>query len=256
MVWHLLDVNPLPALELLSIRSFRTNFGEIEIKIKQCSLKKKTNLKILSRKWQDFVSYIVISWYQCFNGSLLLWEFNGLRQNSDWYRQDVLFNYHSSQKVFVHTIGCGLIEINDFVRWNGMKCRITFSKTSSVRENAILKYKCEFGKVFVALEIVILTYSCVASDENCTNTSNFLPMYCIQISWEYSQHMMTSSNGNIFHVIWPLWEESTGHWWIPLTKASDVELWYFLWSVPEQTVEQTIETLVICDPIMLILTSL
>ena len=45
---------------------------------------------------------------------------------------------------------------------------------------------------------------------------------------------MTSSNGNIFHVIGPLWGESTGHRWIPLTKASDVELWYFLWSVPEQ----------------------
>ena len=25
--------------------------------------------------------------------------------------------------------------------------------------------------------------------------------------------------------------------WIPLTKASDAELWCFLWSVPEQTVE-------------------
>ena len=23
------------------------------------------------------------------------------------------------------------------------------------------------------------------------------------------------------------------HWWIPLTKASDMELWYFLWSAPE-----------------------
>ena len=29
----------------------------------------------------------------------------------------------------------------------------------------------------------------------------------------------------------------TGHWWIPLTKASDAELWCFLWSAPEQTVE-------------------
>ena len=31
--------------------------------------------------------------------------------------------------------------------------------------------------------------------------------------------------------------------WIPHTKASDVELWCFRWSVPEQTVEETIETL-------------
>ena len=30
--------------------------------------------------------------------------------------------------------------------------------------------------------------------------------------------MMTSSNGNIFRVTGPLWEESTDHRWIPLTK--------------------------------------
>ena len=33
------------------------------------------------------------------------------------------------------------------------------------------------------------------------------------------------------------------HRWIPLTNAIDAELWCFLWSAPEQTVEQTIETL-------------
>ena len=38
---------------------------------------------------------------------------------------------------------------------------------------------------------------------------------------------MTSSNGNIFYVTGPLWEESTSHLWIPLTKASDSELWFF-----------------------------
>ena len=44
--------------------------------------------------------------------------------------------------------------------------------------------------------------------------------------------------------------------WIPLTKASDAELWCLLWSAPKQTVEQTIETPVIWDAIALILTSL
>ena len=68
--------------------------------------------------------------------------------------------------------------------------------------------------------------------------------------------MMMSSNGNIFCFTGPLGGESTGHWWIPLTKASDVELWCFLWYAPEQTAEQTIETLVIGDEIMLIMTSL
>ena len=41
---------------------------------------------------------------------------------------------------------------------------------------------------------------------------------------------MTSSNGNILRVTGHLWGESTGHRWIPLTTASGVELWCFLWS--------------------------
>ena len=31
---------------------------------------------------------------------------------------------------------------------------------------------------------------------------------------------MMSSNGNIFHVTGPLWGESSGDRWIPLTKAA------------------------------------
>ena len=68
--------------------------------------------------------------------------------------------------------------------------------------------------------------------------------------------VMTSSNGNIFRVTGPLWVEFTGHGWIPLTKASDAELWCFLWSAPEQTFEQTIETQVIWDAIAVIMTAL
>ena len=60
--------------------------------------------------------------------------------------------------------------------------------------------------------------------------------------------MMTSSNGNIFPV--------TGYLRGPLKKASDAELWCFLWSAPEQTVEQTIETPVFWNAIGLIMTSL
>ena len=65
--------------------------------------------------------------------------------------------------------------------------------------------------------------------------------------------MMTPSNGNIFRLTGPLWGEPSGHRWVPLTKASDAELWCFLWSAPEQTVEQTIENLVISDAIALII---
>ena len=50
-------------------------------------------------------------------------------------------------------------------------------------------------------------------------------------------NMMTSSNGNIFRVTGPLCGEIAGHRWIPRTKASDAELWCFLWSAPEWTLE-------------------
>ena len=57
---------------------------------------------------------------------------------------------------------------------------------------------------------------------------------CAQLfGWEYIwdkpgyTSMMTSSNENIFHVTGPLCGEFTGHRWIPLTKASDAELWCF-----------------------------
>ena len=56
------------------------------------------------------------------------------------------------------------------------------------------------------------------------------------------QLMMTSLNGNTFRVTGLLWEEFTGYRWILLTKTSDAELWCFLISTTEQTVEETIET--------------
>ena len=58
--------------------------------------------------------------------------------------------------------------------------------------------------------------------------------------------MTMSSNEEIFRVNGPLWGETAGH----------VELWCFLWSAPEQTVEQTLDTRVILDAMWLIMTSL
>ena len=46
-------------------------------------------------------------------------------------------------------------------------------------------------------------------------------------------NMMTSSKGNIFRVTGHLCGEFTGDRWIPRTKASDAELWCFLWSASE-----------------------
>ena len=54
----------------------------------------------------------------------------------------------------------------------------------------------------------------------------------------------------------PLWGEFTDQRRIPLTNASDAVLCCFLWSAPEQAVEQTIEMSVIWDVIVLIMMSL
>ena len=49
----------------------------------------------------------------------------------------------------------------------------------------------------------------------------------------HTQLMMTSSNGNIFRVTGHLCGKFTGPRWISRTKASDAELWCFLWFTPE-----------------------
>ena len=69
-------------------------------------------------------------------------------------------------------------------------------------------------------------------------------------------HMMMYSNVNILHITGLLWGESTSDRWIPLTKASDRDVWFFLWSAPEQTVEQTIKSSLIWDDIAFIMASL
>ena len=54
----------------------------------------------------------------------------------------------------------------------------------------------------------------------------------------------------------PVVRETTGDRWIPLTEASDAEFWCFLWSASEKKVEKTTETPVICDAMVLVMTSL
>ena len=51
-----------------------------------------------------------------------------------------------------------------------------------------------------------------------------------RISWW--RHQMEIFSDLIFRLIDPLCGEFTGHRWIPRTKASDAELWCFLWSAP------------------------
>ena len=107
------------------------------------------------------------------------------------------------------------------------------------------------------VKIVFLTviYGLIISRKKWNNVCTII-IDCLCIHSMVIIVMMTSSNGNIFHVTGPLCGEFASHRWIPPTKASDAELWCFLWSESEQTVEQTIKRLVISDDISPIMTSL
>ena len=67
--------------------------------------------------------------------------------------------------------------------------------------------------------------------------SSVVVAWCYLLEWYLKfesiigAFMMTSSNGNIFRITSHLCGEFTGLRWIPRTKASDAELWCFLWSV-------------------------
>ena len=84
-----------------------------------------------------------------------------------------------------------------------------------------LKRKCNFDEIFVTG----CAGSCQMKTFVATNDANFT------LNGNILKNMK-SSNCNIFRVTGPLWGESTGRRWIPLTKASDAELWCFLWSAP------------------------
>ena len=70
---------------------------------------------------------------------------------------------------------------------------------------------------------------------------------------------MTSWNGNIFRITGPLWGESTGNRWIPLTQGKSRRALMFSlvddWT-SEQTAVQRVEMMVIWDAMALIMTSL
>ena len=79
---------------------------------------------------------------------------------------------------------------------------------------------------------------------------------CI-IYWIVLVHSWWRHQMETFSVLLALFcGEFADHLWISRTKSSDAELWCFLWSAPEPTVEHTMATPVIWEAITLIMTSL
>ena len=100
--------------------------------------------------------------------------------------------------------------------------------------------------VFISYDVTINTYWHRWMNSNCLHLNALI----VSTSYQWDAHLWRhwldydvkcsyhrtpklSSNGNIFRVPGSLCGEITGHRWIPLTKASDAELWCFLWSARE-----------------------
>ena len=131
------------------------------------------------------------------------------------------------------------------------------SSNTSQNNHDVITFPCYDQLISVGERGPVKNYKSTMSSSHKTGTVNaHTPEHWTEsLAYSFQSYMMTSSNGNIFRVTGPLWGEFTGHRWIPPTKASDAELWSFLWSAPEQTAEQTVETPVIWDTIALIMTS-
>ena len=115
--------------------------------------------------------------------------------------------------------------------WEAVSCKIFFSSvfqsscSSRLTCTAIILF---FSVVFPGRRVEVMFINA----EKFVCTGEELVVYTSVLS--NRKFMMTSSNGNIFCVTGPVWEEFIGHQLIPLTKASDAEVWCFLWSAPEQ----------------------
>ena len=70
-------------------------------------------------------------------------------------------------------------------------------------------------------------------------------------SMQRDKNMMTSWHGNALHITGPLWGESTGHQWIPLTKGQQCGSLIFHCH-PVQAIEQTVELPMVSDASTLI----
>ena len=84
------------------------------------------------------------------------------------------------------------------------------------------------------------------------NSTNSWVAYCWRVRLLIAMHDDVIKWKH-FPRYWPYVRGTTGN---PITKASDGELWCFVWSTPKHTVEQTIEAPVIWDTTALIMKSL
>ena len=99
-------------------------------------------------------------------------------------------------------------------------CRSTFYEIRTVFRFAVVEYRLILPLSFRATSMVLWTSYDYLSDSEAT-----LNNICKWFKWTHNE--LWHDNPNIFRVTGPLCWEFTGHRWIPLTTASDAELFMF-----------------------------
>ena len=114
--------------------------------------------------------------------------------------------------------------LHEHNNWGYSTICLTESVNLNVNENK--RTKCTKIYKDRLHRIVLRTAKAINSTDQMTMISLGLyrGWYCVPKAMTTRVFIVTSSNGNIFRVIGSLWGETTGHRWIPLTKASDAEL--------------------------------
>ena len=186
-----------------------------------------------------------------------------------FYFRKLLFTYITERAIFCENSDFNLDVLFSFryaitvQKWTGISPTPTqfwhyWPFASGIQQSAVVPFtKRQNADLLLLLLLLLLGWT------NCWTNRRDLRRHATDvtiINWEarvqnYRHAMMTSSNGNFFPALLAFVREFTGYRLIPLTKASDTELLCLLWSEPEQTAVQTIETPVIRDAIALIMTS-
>ena len=121
--------------------------------------------------------------------------------------------------------GFGARQLADVCEWNWITWWMAYLDNAyNMHQRCVLACRClHIQIIWKPLEI----RNYLVNLYDCHETTNYTRSNYVNVL------MMTSSNGNIFRVTDHLCGEFTGPRWIPCTKASDAELWCFLWSASE-----------------------
>ena len=169
---------------------------------------------------------LILSWTTCWANSRLSGHFGCLNAT---VMSMSLYKLHGDSH-YTCLLGINIVIL---MTWCPFSARASATVTHR-NENVVILTKFSF---LAKLKVVILITSSPASDENFIKMKIY-SFQCDGLRWplwhqDDTWYMMTSSNGNIFRVNGHLCGEFTGPRWIPRTKASNAELWCFLWSASE-----------------------